>query len=138
MLEPGKPMYADYATAKETNEKIAALDAHPNVLTLLAHDISLIGEYGIDLFSASVDDWRAKGLEEMLVWGFMKEGHKGWRFGSKLKIIVTVLSISGLRPHSSAFNKTPIANHRGRYLEHTCRARRRLGRDSKGMFIDDK
>ncbi|KAF8998452.1 hypothetical protein BDZ89DRAFT_1051595 [Hymenopellis radicata] len=84
MLQLGKPIYDDYTKAKETLEKIAALDAHPDVLTLLAHDASLIGEHGIDLFPASVDDWQAKGLKEMLVWGFMKEGHKGWRFGPKL------------------------------------------------------
>ncbi|KAF9043734.1 Metallo-hydrolase/oxidoreductase [Hymenopellis radicata] len=84
MLEPGEPMYDDYTKAKETLEKIAALDAHPDVLTLLPHDASLIGEHGIDLFPASVDDWQAKGSKEMLVWGFMKEGQKGWRFGPKL------------------------------------------------------
>ncbi|KAF9034722.1 hypothetical protein BDZ89DRAFT_1062444 [Hymenopellis radicata] len=86
MLQLGKPMYTDYAKAKETLEKIAALDAHPDVLTLLAHDASLIGEHGIDLFPASVDDWQAKGLKEMLMWGFMKAGHKGWRFGPKLNV----------------------------------------------------
>ncbi|KAF9034714.1 hypothetical protein BDZ89DRAFT_1062436 [Hymenopellis radicata] len=82
MLQFAQPMFADIAKGKETLEKIAALDAHPDVLTLIAHDASLIGEHGIDLFPASVDDWQAKGLKEMLMWGFMIEGHKGWRFGN--------------------------------------------------------
>ncbi len=85
MLELKESMYVDCAEAKETLGRLAAMDAHPDVLTLLAHDVSLVGEHGIDLFPASVDDWQAKGMKEMLMWGLMKEGHKGWRFGPKLK-----------------------------------------------------
>ncbi|KAF8912594.1 beta-lactamase-like protein [Mucidula mucida] len=87
MLEPGKSMYVDIVKAKETLAKIAVLDAHPDVLTFLPHDVSLLGEYKIDLFPASIEsDWKAKGLKEMLMWGFLKEGNKGWRFGPTLDV----------------------------------------------------
>ncbi|KAF9029937.1 Metallo-hydrolase/oxidoreductase, partial [Hymenopellis radicata] len=59
-------IYVNGIEAADTLAKIARLDAHPDVLTLLAHDASAPGV--VELFPRRVEEWKGKGLKERLMW----------------------------------------------------------------------
>lgn len=81
MLEPSRSLYESYDTAKETIRKLAVLDAHPDVLTLLAHDSTAEGV--IEVFPASLDEWKAKGWKEKMLWAFMQADSPEFIFSPK-------------------------------------------------------
>ena len=81
MLEPNRSLYDDYDTAKVTMAKLAKLDAHPDVLTLLAHDSTAEGI--IDVFPASLDQWKVKGWKDRMLWAFMQADSPEFIFSAK-------------------------------------------------------
>lgn len=68
MFPLGTGMYEDVELASKTLEKLGELDAHEDVLTLLAHDATLKGV--VDELPGSVDDWKEKGWKEKVMWAF--------------------------------------------------------------------
>ncbi|KAF9021135.1 hypothetical protein BDZ89DRAFT_1071705 [Hymenopellis radicata] len=80
-LEGTTPLLQPTTPANATLAKLAGLDAHPDVLTLIAHDKSLEGV--VDMFPGRVDEWKERGWKEEVMWSFMKEGNPAWRFGEK-------------------------------------------------------
>ncbi|KAJ7334282.1 beta-lactamase-like protein [Mycena albidolilacea] len=63
--------YADPVTAQVSVEKLATFDADPDVLVLIAHDISL--RDSLPYFPAYLNDWRATHLKERTVWNFLEK-----------------------------------------------------------------
>ncbi|KAK0500233.1 beta-lactamase-like protein [Armillaria luteobubalina] len=76
----GVSVYADPETAITTIEKLLKLDAHPDVLFLIAHDSSVPGK--IDEFPKSLNGWKDKGWKQELTWSFLKEESRAFRFGT--------------------------------------------------------
>lgn len=73
--------YHDREVSLDTLQKLARLDAHPDVFLLLAHDASLDGI--IELFPENVNGWKAQGLKEKVAWSFIDPESKTFRFGKK-------------------------------------------------------
>ncbi|KAF8216652.1 beta-lactamase-like protein [Mycena galopus ATCC 62051] len=60
---------ADPVAAQVSLEKLATFDADPDILVLVAHDISL--REALPYFPAYLNDWQASGLKENNVWNFV-------------------------------------------------------------------
>ena len=80
-LPTGLSVYADVAKARETLEKVAKLDACPDVLFLIAHDSTVPGN--IDEFPESLNGWKAKGWKEKLTWAFLEKDSRAFRFAER-------------------------------------------------------
>ncbi|KAJ7334280.1 beta-lactamase-like protein [Mycena albidolilacea] len=61
--------YADPVTSQVSLEKLATFDADPDILVLIAHDISLISS--IPYFPAYLSNWKASHFKEQTVWNFV-------------------------------------------------------------------
>lgn len=66
-------MYHDLKTAEETVEKLKTFDGSEDVMIIVAHDWSL--QQVIDMFPASINNWKAKGWADQGRWLFV-EGHE--------------------------------------------------------------
>ncbi|KAJ7576813.1 beta-lactamase-like protein [Mycena floridula] len=80
-IPKGPSAYHERDEALKTLEKLALFDADPDVMVMLAHDGSLIGV--IDLFPANLNDWKAKGWKDKVLWAFVDKDKDGYRFGEK-------------------------------------------------------
>ncbi|KAF8216617.1 beta-lactamase-like protein [Mycena galopus ATCC 62051] len=70
--------YADPVTAQVSLEKLATFDADPDILVLVAHDISL--RANIPYYPAYLNDWKANGLKESTVWNFVRDTNPAFVF----------------------------------------------------------
>ncbi|KAK0452796.1 beta-lactamase-like protein [Desarmillaria tabescens] len=75
----GSPVYADRETSLATISKLSRFDANPDVLVLIAHDSTAPGV--IDEFPTSMNDWKAKGWKDKLMWAFLEKDSPAFRFG---------------------------------------------------------
>ncbi|KAF5379621.1 hypothetical protein D9757_009227 [Collybiopsis confluens] len=71
---PEHSTYADRTSARVSQEKLAEIEAHPDVFLVASHDGSL--ESILELFPKSVDDWKEQGLKQKAVWAFLEEGNR--------------------------------------------------------------
>ncbi|SJL12031.1 uncharacterized protein ARMOST_15448 [Armillaria ostoyae] len=78
-VPPGRSAYADQETSLATISKLSRLDANPDVLVLIAHDSTAPGV--IDEFPKSLNDWKAKGWKDKLMWAFLEKNSPAFRFG---------------------------------------------------------
>ena len=63
------------AEARESVEHMCDFDAHDNVLTMVAHDKTMLDI--VDFFpKASANDWKSKGWREKGMWQFLGDFHK--------------------------------------------------------------
>ncbi|KAG8719010.1 hypothetical protein FRC08_003867 [Ceratobasidium sp. 394] len=62
-------MSIDPPEAEECIRKLREFDAHPNVLTVIAHDVTLLDI--IDFFPKTSNDWHARGYREQAMWKFL-------------------------------------------------------------------
>ncbi|KAJ7137331.1 beta-lactamase-like protein [Mycena crocata] len=81
---PDKPntVHADPVAARVTLDKLAAFDADEDFLVILSHDESLINI--LPYFPASLSPWRANGMKDEAVWGFMDERNPAFRFNPQV------------------------------------------------------
>ncbi|KAK0432638.1 hypothetical protein EV421DRAFT_1742148 [Armillaria borealis] len=77
-VPPGRSAYADQETSLATIAKLSRLDANPDVLVLIAHDATAPGV--IDEFPKSLNDWKAKGWKDKLMWAFLEKDSPAFRF----------------------------------------------------------
>lgn len=71
-------VYHDPETARQSITKLQAFDAHPDVLVIIAHDVSLLPL--LSFFpEGSLDDWKASGLKEKGRWAFVSSENPGFR-----------------------------------------------------------
>ncbi|KAK7025175.1 Metallo-beta-lactamase superfamily protein [Favolaschia claudopus] len=61
--------YADPIKAQVSLEKVATFDADPDILVIVAHDISVRDT--LPYFPKYLNDWKKKGLKEKTVWNFV-------------------------------------------------------------------
>jgi len=78
---PVGPFYEDLVTARESVRKLGAFDANPDVFVVIAHDASLVPI--VELFPASLNEWKAKGYKERGLWAFVDENNPAFRFNTK-------------------------------------------------------
>lgn len=71
-------LFSDHDAAMETVRKIQELDATPDVLVVLAHDLSL--RERVPLFPEKVNDWRKLGLKENIRWLFCGDFERALQF----------------------------------------------------------
>ena len=67
-FDPSPAMCLDHAETVKSIERLAEFDADPNILVIIAHERSLLGQ--IDFFPHAINDWKAKDLDEKTRWGF--------------------------------------------------------------------
>jgi hypothetical protein len=70
--------YVDPVTAQVSVEKLATFDADPDVLVLIAHDISL--RDSLPYFPAYLNNWRATHLKQRTVWNFLEKSNPAAAF----------------------------------------------------------
>ncbi|KAF7335343.1 Metallo-beta-lactamase superfamily protein [Mycena sanguinolenta] len=70
--------YADPVTAQVSLEKLAKFDADPDILVLVAHDLSLRSY--LPYFPAYLNHWKARGLKEANVWNFINTSNPAFIF----------------------------------------------------------
>ncbi|KAF7356511.1 Metallo-beta-lactamase superfamily protein [Mycena venus] len=63
--------YANPVTSQVSLEKLATFDADPDILVLIAHDISL--RSSIPYYPAYLNDWKASNFKERTVWSFVEK-----------------------------------------------------------------
>ncbi|KAJ3840967.1 beta-lactamase-like protein [Lentinula raphanica] len=80
-IPEGFSMYAHRPSALESQEKLAVLDAHPDIFVITAHDPTL--DEIITLFPKTVNDWKELGWKAKASWAFLEEGNKGYGYHSK-------------------------------------------------------
>jgi hypothetical protein len=71
----------DGQTQRSIDTVAANFDAHPDVLVVIAHDTSL--QDTIELFPASLNQWKEKGWKERVIWAFLEEDGPAFRFKPK-------------------------------------------------------
>ncbi|KAJ1303845.1 hypothetical protein OPQ81_008265 [Rhizoctonia solani] len=59
----------DPPEAQKSLEKLADFDCYENILTIIAHDATLLDV--LDFFPKSLNDWKAKGYREKGLWKFL-------------------------------------------------------------------
>ncbi|KAJ6524336.1 beta-lactamase-like protein, partial [Mycena capillaripes] len=74
---PGS-FYADPVTSQVSLEKLATFDAHPDILVLVAHDLSL--RAFIPYYPAYLNDWKAINFKETTVWNFVDKTNPAFAF----------------------------------------------------------
>ncbi|KAJ4982687.1 metallo-beta-lactamase superfamily protein [Stagonosporopsis vannaccii] len=67
--DPG--LLQDYVETQTTIEKLTEFDANSNVLTIIAHDRSLLDV--LDFYPASANDWKEKGWRQAGMWRFLAD-----------------------------------------------------------------
>ncbi|KAK7025199.1 Metallo-beta-lactamase superfamily protein [Favolaschia claudopus] len=70
--------YADPVTSQVSLEKVARFDADPDILVLVAHDVSLRDT--IPYFPAYLNDWKANGFKQANVWNFVNKTNPAFAF----------------------------------------------------------
>lgn len=70
--------YADPVTSQVSLEKLATFDADPDILVIVAHDMSL--RDFIPYYPAYLNDWKANGLKESTVWNFINKTNPAFVF----------------------------------------------------------
>ncbi|KAJ7044095.1 hypothetical protein C8F04DRAFT_689123 [Mycena alexandri] len=74
--------YEDPSAARKSIAKLADFDANDDVFILFAHDTSLLDALGP--LPVSLNDWKAKGWKEQVIWSFLDEGNPSFRFNEKM------------------------------------------------------
>ncbi|KAJ7879935.1 beta-lactamase-like protein, partial [Mycena olivaceomarginata] len=69
---------ADPVTSQVSLEKLATFDADPDILVIVAHDMSL--RDFIPYYPAYLNDWKANGLKESTVWNFINKTNPAFVF----------------------------------------------------------
>ncbi|KAJ7446700.1 hypothetical protein FB451DRAFT_1291227 [Mycena latifolia] len=72
--------YADPVTSQVSLEKLATFDADPDILVVIAHDLSLVSS--LPYFPASLNGWKASHLKERTVWNFVDKANPAFAFSS--------------------------------------------------------
>ncbi|KAL1736208.1 beta-lactamase-like protein [Schizophyllum commune] len=72
--------YEDPPTARKTLQKLLAFDAHPDILVVIAHDLTLVGH--LPLFPKTINDWKKDGLKEKVTWASFEPGNRAFRYSS--------------------------------------------------------
>ncbi|QRV83259.1 metallo-beta-lactamase superfamily domain-containing protein [Ceratobasidium sp. AG-Ba] len=67
----GKSSHDDPPEARRSLNKLQEFDGHPNVLTVIAHDHSLLGL--VDLYPKTINDWYNKGYKQLGLWQFARD-----------------------------------------------------------------
>jgi len=63
------------AEARESVEHMCEFDAHDNILTMIAHDNTMLDV--VDFFpKASANKWKQKGWREKVMWQFLRDFHE--------------------------------------------------------------
>ncbi|KAJ7696459.1 beta-lactamase-like protein [Mycena rosella] len=70
--------YADPVTSQVSLEKLATLDADPDIFVIVAHDRSLLSS--LPYFPASLSGWKASQLKERTVWNFADKTNPAFIF----------------------------------------------------------
>lgn len=68
-------MNFDVKGAQESIEKMEDFDAHENVLTIFAHDQTLLDVVGF-FPKETANDWKEKGWREKGLWKFLRDFEK--------------------------------------------------------------
>ncbi|KAJ7136057.1 beta-lactamase-like protein [Mycena epipterygia] len=68
---PQDGYFEDIPAARASIEKMISFDANPDVLVVLAHDVSLVPVVGP--FPASLNEWKVKGWKKLVTWAFLEE-----------------------------------------------------------------
>ncbi|KAK0184147.1 beta-lactamase-like protein [Armillaria mellea] len=76
---PAPSVYKDYEATMQSLERLARLDADPDVLMIIAHDGTAPDV--VEEFPRTVNGWKEKGWKEKLMWRFLEKDGAGWRFG---------------------------------------------------------
>lgn len=63
----------DKKVADWTIDGLGELDAHDNILVMLAHDIAIVDPPRIDFYPKSMNNWYTKGLGEKVRWLFLED-----------------------------------------------------------------
>ncbi|KAF8069243.1 hypothetical protein FPV67DRAFT_1561859 [Lyophyllum atratum] len=61
--------------------QMAPFDANDDIFLMIAHDAALVSH--VEKNPAKLSSWKAKGLKERAVWGFIDEGNPAFRYGVK-------------------------------------------------------
>ncbi|KAJ7127595.1 beta-lactamase-like protein [Mycena crocata] len=73
--------YADPIAAFVSVDKLAALDADADFLTLISHDLSIAAT--LPFFPASLNDWQATGLKQRVSWQFIDPANPAFLFSPR-------------------------------------------------------
>ncbi|KAL1710574.1 hypothetical protein EV121DRAFT_251352 [Schizophyllum commune] len=68
------------AAPRKTLQKLLAFDAHPDILVVIAHDLTLVGH--LPLFPKTINDWKKDGLKEKVTWASFEPGNRAFRYSS--------------------------------------------------------
>ncbi|KAG8741967.1 hypothetical protein FRC10_002233 [Ceratobasidium sp. 414] len=63
--------YDDPEESQKSLGKLEELDGYPNILTIIAHDNTLLDI--IDFYPKTINDWRSKGYKEQAMWPFVRD-----------------------------------------------------------------
>ncbi|KAK7022881.1 hypothetical protein VNI00_016868 [Paramarasmius palmivorus] len=74
----GHSSYADRETAIQSIKALSELDADPNILVAIAHDVALLGV--VDLFPKTLNAWKEKGWKEQVMWRFLEDNSPAFMF----------------------------------------------------------
>lgn len=70
-FQPTSGWTIDVDEAVQTISKLTTFDADPNIMVMVAHDITLMGL--IDMFPDDVGRWKEKGWKQAARWGFLTD-----------------------------------------------------------------
>ncbi|KAK0194763.1 hypothetical protein F5146DRAFT_974101 [Armillaria mellea] len=76
---PAPLVYKDYEATMQSLERLAWLNANPDVLMIIAHDGTVPDV--VEEFPRTVNGWKEKGWKEKVMWRFLEKDDGGWRFG---------------------------------------------------------
>ncbi|KAG7094419.1 hypothetical protein E1B28_008019 [Marasmius oreades] len=77
-IPPPPSAYHDREQAIESQRTLSVLDAHTDVFLVTAHDLTLEGI--IDLYPATLNDWKEKGWKKKAMWSFADVKSKAFIF----------------------------------------------------------
>ncbi|KAF7365239.1 Metallo-beta-lactamase superfamily protein [Mycena venus] len=75
-------IYEDKPTARSSIAKMGDFDANKDVFVVIAHDETLQDVIGP--FPVLLNDWKAKGLKDRVLWAFVDEANSAFRFNDKV------------------------------------------------------
>lgn len=64
--------YHDPPTAEGSVKKLTALDANPDILVIIAHDVAPL-KFMNFFPDGTINSWQAKGWKEQMHWNFLNE-----------------------------------------------------------------
>ncbi|KAF7300617.1 Metallo-beta-lactamase superfamily protein [Mycena chlorophos] len=76
------PYQADSVVAQQSADALTVFDGNPDVFVVLAHDSSLLPLFGT-AYPVVLDQWKAKGWKERMVWSFLDEENPAFRFNER-------------------------------------------------------